>query len=87
MRVLDKLDELEALVDKFLQDYKRLKDENEQLWNQMNEALSRIERLDKEKRELETLVESYRNSLGSLVEKLQGMIGFAESGYDEKHHD
>jgi len=84
---LDKLDELEALVDKFLQDYKRLKDENEQLWNQMNEALSRIERLDKEKRELETLVESYRNSLGSLVEKLQGMIGFAESGYDEKHHD
>lgn len=84
---MDKLDELEALVDKFLQDYKRLKDENEQLWNQMNEALSRIERLDKEKRELETLVESYRNSLGSLVEKLQGMIGFAESGYDEKHHD
>ncbi|MEJ5229081.1 MAG: hypothetical protein WHT65_03675 [Pseudothermotoga sp.] len=84
---MDKLNELEALVDKFLQDYKRLKDENEQLWNQMNEALSKIERLDKEKRELETLVENYRNSLGSLVEKLQGMIGFAESGYDEKHHD
>ncbi len=87
MKTLDKLNELEVLVDKVLQDYKRLKEENEQLWSQMNEALSKIERLDKEKRELETLVESYRNSLSSLVERLQKIIGATENVYEEKYHN
>ncbi len=83
---MDKLNELETLVEKVLQDYQRLKEENEQLWSQMNEALSKIERLDKEKRELETLVESYRNSLSSLVERLQKIIGVTENAYEEKYH-
>lgn len=87
MKTLDKLNELEVLVDRVLQDYKRLKEENEQLWSQMNEALSKIERLDKEKRELETLVESYRNSLSSLVERLQKIIGVTENVYEEKYHN
>ncbi|HOJ88699.1 MAG TPA: hypothetical protein PLP64_08690 [Pseudothermotoga sp.] len=84
---MDKLNELEVLVDKVLKDYTRLKEENEQLWSQMNEALSKIERLDKEKRELETLVESYRSSLSSLVERLQKIIGITESAYEEKYHN
>lgn len=84
---MDKLNELETLVEKVLQDYQRLKEENEQLWSQMNEALSKIERLDKEKRELETLVESYRNSLSSLIERLQKIIGVTENAYEEKHHN
>lgn len=84
---MDKLNELETLVEKVLQDYQRLKEENEQLWSQMNEALSKIERLDKEKRELETLVESYRNSLSSLVERLQKIIGVTENAYEEKYHN
>lgn len=84
---MDKLNELETLVEKVLQDCQRLKEENEQLWNQMNEALSKIERLDKEKRELETLVESYRSSLSSLVERLQKIIGVTENAYEEKYHN
>lgn len=84
---MDKLNELEVLVDKVLKDYTRLKEENEQLWSQMNEALSKIERLDKEKRELETLVESYRSSLSSLVERLQKIIGITRGAYEEKYHN
>uniref|UniRef100_A0A832MQ83 Cell division protein ZapB n=1 Tax=Pseudothermotoga hypogea TaxID=57487 RepID=A0A832MQ83_9THEM len=74
---MDKIVELQELVDKLLEDYKRLKEENEQLWNQMNEALTKLEQVDKEKRELEKLVETYRNTMNSLVEKLQKMISLA----------
>jgi len=74
---LDKLVELEDLVNKLLEDYKRLKEENEQLWVQMNEVLSKLEQVDKEKKELEKLVETYRNTMNSLVDKLQKMISMA----------
>ncbi|AJC72869.1 hypothetical protein AJ81_00155 [Pseudothermotoga hypogea DSM 11164 = NBRC 106472] len=74
---MDKIVELQELVDKLLEDYKRLKEENEQLWSQMNEALTKLEQVDKEKRELEKLVETYRNTMNSLVEKLQKMISLA----------
>ncbi len=72
---MEKLHELETLLNRLMDDYERTKEENEKLWAQMNEALSKIERLDKEKRELESLLEMYRSSMNSLVEKLQGMIG------------
>ncbi|ABV33093.1 MULTISPECIES: hypothetical protein [Pseudothermotoga] len=81
---LDRLAELEKLVDKLLEEHKKAKEENEQLWKQINEALSKIEKLDKEKRELETLVETYRNSMNSLIQKLQNMINVTESVYEEK---
>ncbi|GAB4314184.1 MAG: hypothetical protein Kow0084_12290 [Pseudothermotoga elfii] len=81
---MDRLAELEKLVDKLLEEHKKAKEENEQLWKQINEALSKIEKLDKEKRELETLVETYRNSMNSLIQKLQNMINVTESVYEEK---
>lgn len=74
---MDRIAELEELVDKLLEDYKRLKEENEQLWNQMNEVLTKLEQVDREKKELEKLVETYRNTMNSLVEKLQKMISLA----------
>ncbi|WP_448517220.1 hypothetical protein [Pseudothermotoga sp.] len=74
---MDKIVELQELVDKLLEDYKRLKEENEQLWTQMNEVLSKLEQVDKEKKELEKLVETYRNTMNSLVDKLQKMISLA----------
>lgn len=74
---LNKLVELEDLINKLLEDYKRLKEENEQLWVQMNEVLSKLEQVDKEKKELEKLVETYRNTMNSLVDKLQKMISMA----------
>lgn len=74
---MDKLAELEDLINKLLEDYRRLKEENEQLWTQMNEVLSKLEQVDKEKKELEKLVETYRNTMNSLVEKLQKMISMA----------
>lgn len=74
---MDKLVELEDLINKLLEDYKRLKEENEQLWVQMNEVLSKLEQVDKEKKELEKLVETYRNTMNSLVDKLQKMISMA----------
>ncbi|MCS7174677.1 hypothetical protein [Pseudothermotoga sp.] len=74
---MDKLAELEDLINKLLEDYRRLKEENEQLWTQMNEVLSKMEQVDREKKELEKLVETYRNTMNSLVEKLQKMISTA----------
>ncbi|MEN3007921.1 T7SS effector LXG polymorphic toxin [Pseudothermotoga sp.] len=74
---MDKLAELEDLINKLLEDYRRLKEENEQLWTQMNEVLSKLEQVDREKKELEKLVETYRNTMNSLVEKLQKMISMA----------
>jgi archaellum component FlaC len=74
---LDKIVELQELLDKLLEDYKRLKEENEQLWSQMNEVLNKLEQVDKEKKELEKLVETYRNTMNSLVDKLQKMISLA----------
>ncbi|HBT40267.1 MAG: hypothetical protein H5T93_06125 [Pseudothermotoga sp.] len=74
---MDKIVELQELVDKLLEDYKRLKEENEQLWSQMNEVLTKLEQVDKEKKELEKLVETYRDTMNSLVEKLQKMISLA----------
>ncbi|WP_448535278.1 hypothetical protein [Pseudothermotoga sp.] len=74
---MDKIVELQELVDKLLEDYKRLKEENEQLWSQMNEVLNKLEQVDKEKKELEKLVETYRNTMNSLVDKLQKMISLA----------
>lgn len=74
---MNKLVELEDLINKLLEDYKRLKEENEQLWVQMNEVLSKLEQVDKEKKELEKLVETYRNTMNSLVDKLQKMISMA----------
>lgn len=74
---LERIAELEELVGRLLEDYKRLKEENEQLWSQMNEVLSKLERVENEKRELEKLVETYRNTMNSLVEKLQKMISMA----------
>ncbi|WP_448522705.1 hypothetical protein [Pseudothermotoga sp.] len=74
---MDKIVELQELVDKLLEDYKRLKEENEQLWTQMNEVLNKLEQVDKEKKELEKLVETYRNTMNSLVDKLQKMISLA----------
>ncbi|WP_448531563.1 hypothetical protein [Pseudothermotoga sp.] len=74
---MDKIVELQELLDKLLEDYKRLKEENEQLWSQMNEVLNKLEQVDKEKKELEKLVETYRNTMNSLVDKLQKMISLA----------
>lgn len=74
---MERIAELEELVGRLLEDYKRLKEENEQLWSQMNEVLSKLERVENEKRELEKLVETYRNTMNSLVEKLQKMISMA----------
>lgn len=76
---MDKIVELQELLDKLLEDYKRLKEENEQLWSQMNEVLNKLEQVDKEKKELEKLVETYRNTMNSLVDKLQKMISLAET--------
>lgn len=74
---MDKIVKLQELLDKLLEDYKRLKEENEQLWSQMNEVLNKLEQVDKEKKELEKLVETYRNTMNSLVDKLQKMISLA----------
>lgn len=80
MKVLESFEKLEQLLEKLLDDYAKSKEENEQLWSQLNEALSKLERLEKEKRELELLVESYKKSMNTLIEKLQRLIESTEKG-------
>lgn len=84
MKALESFEKLEKLLEKLLDDYAKSKEENEQLWSQLNEALSKLERLEKEKRELELLVESYKNSMNTLIEKLQRLIETTEKGEDHE---
>ncbi|AEH50476.1 hypothetical protein Theth_0381 [Pseudothermotoga thermarum DSM 5069] len=84
---MEKLQELESLLNRLIDDYVKTKEENEKLWARMNEALSKIEKLDKEKRELESLVEMYRSSLNSLVEKLQNMLGAVDYAVEADRQD
>ena len=77
---MENFEKLEKLLEKLLDDYAKSKEENGQLWSQLDDALSKLERLEKEKRELELWVESYKNSMNTLIEKLQRLIETTEKG-------
>lgn len=71
---MKEIEELERLVDKLINLYKKMKSENERLWEELNNAVEKVERLEKEKKELELILESHRKSLNTLVVKLQKFL-------------
>ncbi|HDG61730.1 MAG: hypothetical protein B5M49_04610 [Thermotoga sp. 4484_232] len=71
---MKEIEELEKLVDKLIEGYKKMKSENERLWEELNSAVERVERLEREKKELELILESHRKSLNTLVTKLQKFL-------------
>ncbi len=83
---MDKLSELEMYVDRILNDYDRLKKENEKLWEELQNTRRKIENLEKEKRDLEILLEEHQRSLNRLVERLQSILSPGEQGmiWDEE---
>ncbi|HIP92421.1 MAG TPA: hypothetical protein EYH25_03080 [Thermotoga sp.] len=71
---MKEIEELERLVDKLINLYKKMKSENERLWEELNNTVEKVERLEKEKKELESILESHRKSLNTLVAKLQKFL-------------
>ncbi len=86
---MDKLSELEMYIDKILSDYDRLRKENEKLWEELQNTRKKIENLEKEKKDLEILLEEHQRSLNKLVERLQSILSPAgqEMMWDEEKSD
>ena len=42
---MKEIEELEKLVDKLIEGYKKMKSENERLWEELNSAVEKVERL------------------------------------------
>ena len=77
---MEKLSELERYIDKILEDYEKVKKENEKLWEELQNTRKKIETLEKEKKDLEFLLEEHQRSLNKLVEKLQSILSPVEQG-------
>ena len=87
---MKEIEELERLVDKLINLYKKMKSENERLWEELNNAVEKVERLEKEKKELESILESHRKSLNTLVTKLQKFLSMTtgqELVWDEEESE
>ena len=87
---MKEIEELERLVDKLINLYKKMKSENERLWEELNNAIEKVERLEKEKKELESILESHRKSLNTLVTKLQKFLSMTtgqELVWDEEESE
>ncbi|MCD6449007.1 MAG: hypothetical protein J7L34_00685 [Thermotogaceae bacterium] len=66
--------ELENYLDKLVNDYQSLKEENEKLWQELEDAQAKIEKLEEEKSRLEELLEEQQKSLNRMVERLQNLL-------------
>jgi len=64
---MEKVQELENLVEGIITSYTELKRENEKLWNELNQAIEKISQLEKEKSELERLLRNNEEIINKLV--------------------
>lgn len=75
------LEEFERMLDVLIEGYKKLKEENRELWLKVKNLTEKVTNLEKEKKELEELLESQKKALGALVERLQRFLSItAEQG-------
>uniref|UniRef100_A0A7C4W3F7 Cell division protein ZapB n=1 Tax=Fervidobacterium thailandense TaxID=1008305 RepID=A0A7C4W3F7_9BACT len=76
--MVDKVDELERLIEGLITSYSELKRENEKLWQELNRAIERISELEKEKSELERLLRSNEEVINKLIIRVKDLMNILE---------
>lgn len=71
MWFLDSYQELELVVDKMVEEFSRLKKENEQLWKQVQQSQQKLEEAGLKIRELELRLESESKTISSLIKRVK----------------
>jgi uncharacterized membrane protein len=68
---LDSYQELELVVDKMVEEFSRLKKENEQLWKTVQQSQQKLEEAGLKIRELELRLESESKTISSLIKRVK----------------
>ncbi|ODN30841.1 hypothetical protein [Fervidobacterium thailandense] len=76
--MMDKVDELERLIEGLVTSYSELKRENEKLWQELNRAIERISELEKEKSELERLLRNNEEVINKLIIRVKDLMNILE---------
>ena len=71
---MDSYQELELVVDKMVEEFNRLRKENEQLWKQVEAAQKKAEESELRIRELELRLESELRTISSLIKRVRGSL-------------
>ncbi|OAA19150.1 hypothetical protein [Kosmotoga sp. DU53] len=64
-------EELELVIDKMVEEFNKLKKENEQLWSQLEALEKEKDELESKVRELELKIRTDNEVIGSLVERIR----------------
>lgn len=70
----NKVKELENLIEGVITSYAELKKENEKLWKELNQAIDRINTLEKEKEHLETILRNNEEVINKLVIRVKDLM-------------
>ena len=81
---MEKVQELENLVESIITSYTELKRENEKLWNELNQAIDKISQLEKEKSELERLLRNNEEIINKLVIRVKDLMKILEVSENEE---
>ncbi|MDD2333223.1 MAG: hypothetical protein PHD38_02330 [Mesotoga sp.] len=71
---MDSYQELELVVDKMVEEFNRLRKENEQLWKQVEAEQRKSEESELRIRELELRLESESRTISSLIKRVRGSL-------------
>ncbi len=80
----DKMQELERLVEGLITIYKELKSENESLWNELNQAIEKINTLENEKKQLEEVLKNNEEVMNKLVIRVKDLMKVLDVNYHEE---
>lgn len=75
---MDTYQELELVVDRLVEEFNRLKKENEQLWKQIQNFQQKLEAGELRIRELELRLETESKTVSSLISRIK--VSLEESG-------
>ncbi|MGB9614157.1 MAG: hypothetical protein ACP5KD_03255 [Fervidobacterium sp.] len=70
----DKVRELEHLVEGIITSYTEIKNENERLWNELNQAIEKISSLEKEKQHLEEILRNNEEIINKLIIRVKDLM-------------
>ena len=68
---MDSYQELELVVDKMVEEFSRIKKENEQLWKQVQQSQQKLEEAELKIRELELRLESESKTISALIKRVK----------------
>ncbi|AKI96811.1 hypothetical protein [Kosmotoga pacifica] len=71
-------EELELVIDKMVEEFNKLKKENEQLWAQLEASEKQKEELQVRVKELELRLDTERKTIEELIKRIRGNLGNRE---------